>query len=591
MRSFFKIFFATLLALIALFVIGIFILVRLVSSAVSSEKATISSNSVLVLETSQPYSEQPELPNALKMVQGADSKGNPGLFDVVRLIEHAATDENIKGIYIKAEGNANGFATNEEVRNALLKFKKSGKFIYAYGEVIAQQSYYLVSLADKIYLHPKGELEFGGFYQQLQFLKGTLEKLEIQPQIFYDGRFKSATEPLRETEMTVANRIQTNAYLGDLYANFLQGIGTARKIDTALLHSYANQGLIQNADAAAKYKLVDALKYDDEVMKELDAKLGLQEDDKISFVSLSKYDEATDISDHDGDAKIALIYAAGSITGGDSEKSDNISSEYYLHLIRKAREDKSIKAVVFRVNSPGGSALASETIWRELELTKKVKPVVVSMGDYAASGGYYISCMADTIFAQPNTLTGSIGVFAVLPNLSSFFKNKLGVTFDGVKTAQYADLGTMSRPLTDEEKQFMQNSVDSIYSSFKGRVVAGRKLQGLLVDSIAQGRVWSGVQAKQLGLVDKIGGINDAIACAARMTHAASFRLVELPEQKENRFQAIVNAIAGGDDDSRETAIKAELGVQNYMLYKQIKQLQEMNGQVEARLPYDLIIK
>lgn len=586
MRSFFKMFFATLLALIALFFLSILFLVGLVSRAMKSDKVVVSPNSVLVIETSQPYTEQREYADPMSRLTGGDGNDKPGLYDVVRLLQHAAADDNIKGIYIKAEGNANGFATNEELRNALQQFKKSGKFIYAYGEMIGQESYYVASLANKVYLHPKGMLDFGGFYQQVFFLKGTLEKLDIQPQIFYDGRFKSATEPLRETEMTAANRIQTSAYLGDLYSLFLQHIGESRKIDTATLHSYSNQGLIQDATAAASYKLVDGLRYDDEVMKEIGNRLGVK-DEKINFVSLDKYELATDV-DKKGDSRIAVIYASGSITGGDSEKQDVIASEHYLHLIRKAREDKDIKAIVFRVNSGGGSALASETIWRELELAKKVKPVVVSMGDYAASGGYYISCMADTIFAQPNTLTGSIGVFAVLPNLGSFFKNKLGVTFDGVKTAQYADLGSMARPLSDDEKRFMQNSVDSIYSSFKSRVVAGRKLKGELVDSIAQGRVWSGVQAKQIGLVDKIGGIEDAIACAARMIHADSYRLVEMPEQKENPFRAIINAVTA--DDKKEEAIKAELG-QNYLLYKQIKGLQEMNGEVQAKLPYDIQIK
>lgn len=587
MRSFFKIFFATLLAFIVIIFFGIFILMGIIRSAVSPEVVTLSPNGVLVLETSQPYAEQKILdPVSAVLRQGP--KETPGLYDVIRLIRHAETDDNIKGIYLKADNNANGFATNEEVRNALLRFKQSGKFIYAYGEVMDQKSYYVASLADKVYVHPKGGLEFSGFFTQLTFLKGTLEKLEIQPQIFYDGRFKSATEPLRETQMTVANRIQTNAYLGDLYANFLKNIGASRKIDTVTLHRYANEGLIQEAGDALKYKLVDGLKYNDQVMDEIKSRLGLSGDEKVNFISLSKYESATDVATGKGeDNRIAIIYAQGSIVGGDSEKDETISSGQFVKLIREARQDKDVKAIVFRVNSPGGSALASESIWRELTLAKKSKPVVVSMGDYAASGGYYISCMADSIFAQPNTLTGSIGVFAVLPNLQGFFKNKLGVTFDGVKTAQYADLGNTSRPLTEVEKKFIQNSVDSIYSTFKGRVVEGRKLSGVIVDSIAQGRVWSGVQAKELGLVDRIGGIDDAIKCAAKLAKVSAFRLREYPEA-EKPFAKFVKSFAG--DARMETAIKNELGDQ-YAVYQQIKHLKEMNGEIQAKLPYVVEIR
>ncbi|SDH51036.1 signal peptide peptidase SppA [Chitinophaga filiformis] len=587
MRSFFKIFFATLLAFIVIIFFGIFILMGIIRSAVSPEVVTLSPNGVLVLETSQPYAEQ-KIIDPVNAVLRQGPKETPGLYDVIRLIRHAETDDNIKGIYLKADNNANGFATNEEVRNALLRFKQSGKFIYAYGEVMDQKSYYVASLADKVYVHPKGGLEFSGFFTQLTFLKGTLEKLEIQPQIFYDGRFKSATEPLRETQMTVANRIQTNAYLGDLYANFLKNIGASRKIDTVTLHRYANEGLIQEAADALKYKLVDGLKYNDQVMDEIKSRLGLSGDEKVNFVSLSKYESATDVTTGKGeDNRIAIIYAQGNIVGGDSEKDETISSEHFVKLIREARQDKDVKAIVFRVNSPGGSALASESIWRELTLAKKSKPVVVSMGDYAASGGYYISCMADSIFAQPNTLTGSIGVFAVLPNLQGFFKNKLGVTFDGVKTAQYADLGNTSRPLTEVEKKFIQNSVDSIYSTFKGRVVEGRKLSGVIVDSIAQGRVWSGVQAKELGLVDRIGGIDDAIKCAAKLAKVSAFRLREYPEA-EKPFEKFVKSFAV--DARMETAIKNELGDQ-YAVYQQIKHLKEMNGEIQAKLPYVMEIR
>lgn len=585
MRSFFKIFFASLLAFIVLVALVFFVLIGIVGRALSPEKVVIEPNGVLVLETDQPYGEQ-KITDPLSAFISDQSSAVPGLYDVIRLIAYAAKDDNIKGIYLKANGNPNGFATNEEIRNALLKFRQSGKFVYAYGEGITQQGYYLASAADKIYLQPHGALDFGGFFTKMMFLKGTLEKLEIQPQIFYDGRFKSATEPLRETQMTEANRVQTTAFLGQLYRNYLQRIGEARKLDTASLFRYANEGLIQHAADAVKYKLVDGLKYDDQVMDELRGRLGLKGDAKMNFVPLLKYERGVDYRSTEGDNKIAVIYASGDIVSGDREQDEVISSEVYLKEIRKVRQDKSIKAIVFRVNSPGGSSLASEVIWRELALARKAKPVVVSMGDYAASGGYYISCMADSIFAQPNTLTGSIGVFAVLPNLQGFFKNKLGVTFDGVKTAQYADLGNTARPLTETEKRFVQDAVDSIYHTFKARVVAGRKLQGAIVDSIAQGRVWSGVEAKQLGLVDRLGGINDAIACAARMAKVSSYRLREYPEVKAP-LEKLMKSV-GGDMSAR--LVKKELG-ENFTLYRQIRKLQEMNGEIQARLPFDIIIK
>ncbi|RFM30693.1 signal peptide peptidase SppA [Chitinophaga silvisoli] len=585
MRSFFKIFFATLLALIVVGALGIIILLGLIGSTLSADKVVISPNGVLVLETSQEFSEQ-KVVNPLSMLTRKGDGGTPGLFDVIRLIDNAAQDDNIKGIYLKTEGNANGFATNQEFRNALARFKAAGKWIYAYGENMSQQSYFVASVANKVYLHPKGGLDFNGFYSQVTFLKGLLEKLEIQPQIFYDGRFKSATEPLRETEMTPANRIQTNAYLGELYSNFLYNIGQSRKIDTATLHQYANDGAIQSADDAARLKLVDGLRYDDQVMDEIKTRLSLSGTDKVNFVTLSNYQSANEHRFRDNDAKIALIYAQGNIVGGESEKESVISSDRYIKLIREARQDKDIKAIVFRVNSPGGSALASESIWRELTLAKKDKPVIVSMGDYAASGGYYISCMADSIFAEPNTLTGSIGVFAVIPNLGSFFKNKLGVTFDGVKTAQYADLGTASRPMTDAEKRFIQNGVDTTYSVFKTRVVNGRKLSGAVVDSIAQGRVWSGVQAKELGLVDRIGGIQDAIACAAKMVHAGSFKVKEYPEP-QGGLEKVVRSLGG---DMQSSMVKKELG-ENYALYEQVKRIKEMNGQIQARIPFDIEIR
>lgn len=577
---FFKVFLAAFLAFVAFTAICFFILLIMIGKAITPEKVTISPNSVLVLETGQSYNEQ-KVVNPLGALMNDESAETPGLYQVVRLIENAAGDDNIKGIYLKVNGNPNGFASTEELRNAILRFRKSRKFVYAYGEVMDQNAYYLASAADKVYLNPKGGIDFTGFGSQIMFLKGTLDKLEIKPEIFYCGKFKSATEPLRETQMTEANRIQTTQFLGELYGTFLKGIGAARNIDTATLHGYANENLIQEASDALKYKLVDGLKYDDEVTAELKNKTGLKQDEKADLVTLGKYNSGTDLSSGSGDARLALIYAEGDIISGESERDKTIASDDYIREIRKAREDKNVKAIVFRVNSGGGSALASEVIWRELSLAKKIKPVVVSMGDYAASGGYYISCMADSIFAEPNTLTGSIGVFGVMFNMQDFFKNKVGVTFDGVKTAPYADLGSVGRPLTDAERRFIQNSVDSTYASFKSRVVAGRKLDPAIVDSIAQGHVWSGLRAKELGLVDRIGGINDALACAAKLAKLSEYRLREFPETK-NPLSKLAKTFGG---NMRMQMVKKELGA-NYEIYQQVKDVQELHGDIQARMPF-----
>ncbi|HEY0273812.1 MAG TPA: signal peptide peptidase SppA [Chitinophaga sp.] len=588
MRSFLKFFLASFVALLVFSGFAFIFLLVIVGALSAPKKVVIPANAVLVIQTSQTYKEQHVSSNPLDHYIGRDG-GATGLYDAVRLIRHAAYDDKVKGIYIKVDGNSSGFATNEELRDALAAFKKTNKFVYAYGEVMSQHGYYLASVADKIYLNPKGGLEFSGFAVQYMYLKGLLEKLEIEPQIFYDGKFKSATEPLRETQMTEANRVQTSVFLSQLYGHYLTGVSDQRKIDTASLHRYANEGLIQEPSDALRYKLVDGLKYDDQVLDELRKKLNIDgKDDEVNFISLNEYDKATDLKTT-GDSKIAVIYAQGDIVSGNADDDDKISSGAYLKMIRKAREDDDIKAIVFRVNSGGGSALASEVIWRELTLAKKVKPVVVSMGDYAASGGYYISCMADSIFAQPNTLTGSIGVFAVLPNLGGFFKNKLGITFDGVKTAQYADLGTMSRPMNDAEKHLMQQGVDSTYASFKARVVAGRKLDGAVVDSIAQGRVWSGEEAKRIGLVDRIGGIDDAIKCAAKLAHAGTYELREYPEVKDP-FTKLLKRFDAGDDETSARLLKKELG-DSYELYVRVKRLKEMSGQVEARMPFDLLFK
>jgi protease-4 len=586
MGGFFKMFFASLLALIIFSVLCFFLLMTIVAGLTTAERPMIEKNSVLLLNMGHHYREQ-QLENPLAELSSNDELTVPGVYDVVRLIKKAAADDKIKGIYLTGGINPNGFAANEEIRNALVEFKKSGKFILAYGEVISQKSFYVSSIADRIYVNPKGYFDWTGFSSELLFLKGTLEKLEIEPQIFYAGKFKSATEPFRTDRMTDENRLQTSVWLGDLYAHFLVKISEARKIDTATLHGMANTAIIQTPRDAFDHKLVDGLKYDDEVKDEIKQKLGLGKYDKISFVTINTYFKAGGIHKMTGE-RIAVIYAQGEIIDGGGDQQGQIGSADYIKLIRKARLDKSIKAIVFRVNSGGGSALASENIWRELSLAKKEKPVVVSFGDVAASGGYYISCAADSIFASPVTITGSIGVFGIIPNMEKFFKNKLGITFDRVKTAPYADAGSIFRPMNETEKKIIQHSIDEIYLSFKQRVADGRKKSVDNIDSIAQGRVWSGAKAIEVGLIDKFGGLQDAVECAARMAKLKEYRLKEYPEIK-----SIFDRLFGPSGDLLNTSdkIKSELGENNYKIFKELQRVKQMTNSAQARLPFEFVME
>lgn len=585
MRSFFKIFFASFLALLVFMLIGVLIVFAMIASVTSDKTPSLGSKGVLMLDLTKEYKEQ-KSENPVNILRGNADENMPGLYDVVRMISYAKKDSSVKGIYIKSDDNANGFAASEELRNALIDFKQSRKFVIAFGDVISQKAYYVASAADKVYCSPKGTVDWRGLESTLFFLKGTLEKLEIEPQIFYAGKFKSATEPLRAYQMTEPNKLQTSVYLNDLYSRILLAAAEKSKSDTASLRQLANSGVVQTASEAAMYHLIDGLRYDDEVKNEIIKNIKSDPADKINFISLGKYAKAVDFTPNGGD-RIAIIYAEGEITDGKGDDGTTIGSDYYRNLIRKVRLDKDIKAIVFRVNSPGGSALASEEIWREISLAKKAKPVVVSFGDVAASGGYYISCDADSIFAQPNTITGSIGVFGVIPNMKKFFNDKLGVTFDGVKTGPFADMPSASRPLNTAEKQFVQNSIDTIYTTFKSRVAQGRRLPLQVVDSIAQGRVWTGQRALQIGLVDKLGNINDAVACAARMSKSKEYTLREYPEKKTFLEDLLKNY----KDGMKAETIKDEIGKEQYAVLKQLKNIRSMVGIPQTRLPFDFSIR
>jgi protease IV len=581
MRNFLKIFLASFLALVVFSVIVVFFAIGMISALATKDKPKVADKSVLILNLSQHFGEKHQ-ENPFGALTGEET-GVPGLYDVVRLIRHAGEDKNISGIYITANGNANGYAASEELRSALLDFRKSKKFVIAHGDLISQGGYLVASAADHIYATPVGNVDWSGFNMDVAFVKGTLDKLKIEPQIFYAGKFKSATEPFRTNKMTPENKEQTIEWLGDLYRHFLLRVSQSRRIDTATLHGLANTGAIQTPQDAVTHKLIDGLRYDDQVKDEIKKNLKLGKYDKINYITINKYAEAADFH-QSGKERIALIYAEGNIIDGKGDK-ENIGSDDYVKLIRKVRLDKSIKAVVFRINSGGGSALASDNIWRELALTKKDKPLVVSFGDVAASGGYYIASPADSIFASPNTITGSIGVFGIIPNMQGFFNDKLGVTFDGVKTATFADAGAVYRPLTDQEKRFVQASVDRIYAQFKQRVADGRKRDTAYIDSIAQGRVWSGEDALRLGLVDRLGGLQEAVETAARMAKVKEYRLREYPERK-----SFLNELLGRESTAPVARIKEQLGEDNYRIYQEMLQVKQMVGVPQARLPFTFII-
>ena len=581
MRSFFKIFLASLLALIVFVIVLFFFTVGYVSSIASNPKEDVGSRGVLDIDLSVSFAEKA---GSDPLAAFSDTRYNtPGVYDVIRLIRYAKTDSAIKGIYIKANSNANGLGTSEEIRNALIDFKKSGKFIYAGGDVISLKAYYVATAADKIYCNPKGGVEWKGLTIGMPYFKAGLEKLEIQPEIFYAGKFKSATEPFRADKMSDANRLQLDELLGDIFNHILDQISGSRGQDSVVLRRCVDQQLIQTANDALNYKLIDGLKYNDEVVGEIAKKINASSITAVNVIPIGKYFEAVKSKlNNVGTDRIALIYAEGTIVDGKNTQKE-IGQDGYRQLIRKARLDNDVKAIVLRINSGGGSALASENLWRELTLAKGSKPVVISFGDVSASGGYYLSCNADSIFADPMTITGSIGVFTMTFSAQSFFKNKLGITFDQVQTAKQPDAVSVFQPLTDMQKRFIQNGVDSFYRDFLSRVGAGRKRSIEYVDSIAQGREWSGEKGLQIGLIDRIGGVQDALDCAARMAKLKSYRLKEYPEP-ENFFELLLNNYG---QSVKIKAIQNDLGEEGARWYKAMSEYKSMDGIPQMRTPFE----
>jgi len=578
MKSFFSSFFAALLAILVFSIGGVMLLIGFAAAFSSDVEVTVPTNAVLVIDLNDNFTEK-EVSDPFTELMNPGTGKIPSLTSVIGLIQHAKKDSNIKGIYIKCQQNSNGYASSEELRKALVDFKKSNKFIFAYGETISQKGYWVGNVANQIYTHPQGGLEFSGFSLETVFLKGMLDKLDVQMQVFYAGKFKSATEPFRYTKMSDANKQQTGVWLNGLYDHFIYSVASSRQIAPEKLKALVNEAKIQSAQDALSNGLVDGLIYDDQLKKMIAKKLkGVKEND-IPFVAVKEYAKSVPLRGT-GAGKIAVVYADGDIVMGKGVKG-SIASDDFRMLLQKIRADESIDALVLRVNSPGGSALASDIIWREIELIKGKIPVVVSMGDVAASGGYYIASGADSIYADANTITGSIGVFAVIPNISGFMNNKLGISFDGVKTAPYADAPTVTRPLNTMEQKILQSGVDSIYHTFKSRVAKGRKKSMEYVDSIAQGRVWLGSDAIKVGLVDRIGTLNDALASAAKMAKLKGYSIKQYPESKS----FIEDLIEDYKDYVKVKSIESEIGASQWQIFQNLKTVQQMVGAPQARMP------
>jgi len=590
MRPFWRSFFASTLSLVIVGAILLIVFFSILGSFFSfldeSKPFEVTENSILHIQFDEPISEKAYA----EFDQSAfEFKKANGLREIKIGLEAAKEDENIKGIYINLTSVPAGMATVEEIRNALIDFKESGKFIIAYSEMYTQKAYYISTVADKVYLFPEGVIEFRGLGANLMFLKGAIDKLGVDMQIIRgsNNKFKSAVEPLMYDSMSVANREQTMTYLNALWGKMLQGISETRGITIDELNEMADSLYVRNGETALKYKLVDGLLYEDQLREEL---ISASDNEELNLVSFRKYcikyTKKLDGRTKDDDKNIAVVYAVGGIESGKGNAT-TIGSETTAEAIRKARENENIKAIVLRVNSPGGSALASDVIWREVILAKAEKPVIVSMGDVAASGGYYISCAADKIYAQPNTITGSIGVFGVIPNFGPALKKNFGVTFDQVKTNEHAVVGVTSA-LSEGEKKIIQEGVDDIYDDFTSKVAEGRGMTQAEVDSIGQGRVWAGTDAINIGLVDELGGIDAAIEFAAEKAgvNNEDVKIKVYPEPKNDDLMKFLENMDLKNGNDEEAVLKTKLSA----FIKTVEKVVQMKG-VQARMPFELVIE
>lgn len=575
----------SLAAMIVFFILLVFFLVSAISNASEGDKNVVyEDNSVLHLKLNSPISEmEVENPFDGLPLPGVE-EASTGLIQLKNTISYAKTDPKISGIYLDVSMFEGGISKAKEIRESLIDFRKSGKWVIAYSEAYSEVSYYLASTADKVFLNPEGDLEFNGLALETMFFKRMFDKLDIKPEIFRVGDFKSAVEPFMLDKMSDANKLQLNELIQGLNSELIKGVSESRGIELAQLAQISAKAQVTNATEAHHFKLVDSLVYYDQVQSELRSRLKLDKDSPISFVKYTKYKKAVQF-DSESKNEIAVIVADGEILTGKAREG-TIGSDTFAEELRKARNSKKVKAIVLRINSPGGSALASDVMWREVRLAAEKKPVIASMSTYAASGGYYLAMGCDTIVAQPTTITGSIGVFSVLFDLSGMLNNKIGITFDEVKTGEVGEMVTFSRPLTDLEKSIWQKRTNQIYESFTTKAAEGRHMKVEDLRKIASGRVWTGAQAKENGLVDMLGGFDDAVRVAAQAAGIGNdYKLKYYPKQK-SFLETWLNDM---EDNARVHFMKQELG-EHYDWVQQVQRVKDLSGS-QARLPFELSIR
>jgi len=510
-----------------------------------------------------------------------------GLFDIINAINYAATDDNIKGISIENNFISAGMSQTKAIRDALLNFKASGKFIKSYSDIYTQKDYYLNSVADEMYINPSGYLEFKGLYSERLYYKSFQEKTGFKMEVVRLGKYKSAVEPFLSDEMSAENREQISGFLNSIWSTVKAEISESRTIPVEQLNTIADDLLGRTAKMAVEAKLIDTIAYQDEYKSAIKSQMGLEDNEDIETISISDYAEfvASKRFTNRSENNIAVIFAEGQIVYGEGDEN-NVGQGYINASLKNAREDDKVKAVVLRINSPGGDALASELIWREIELTKAVKPVIVSMGDLAASGGYYIAAGADKIIAEPTTITGSIGVFGMLPNGKELSDN-IGINAEQVVTNKNAVMYSFFEPLNDTQRGFIKEGINNIYELFTMRVADGRNMTQDAVKDIAQGRVWSGESAVKNGLVDELGGLDLALEKAAEAANIEDYKVKQLPIFEKD-FEKVFKDL--GLISSKEDLIKQEIGEENYRIFKNIKTLSEQKG-VQLLFPYSLDIQ
>ncbi len=579
----------TILGLGLLFLIFIGIIAGLVGS-MEKKAVNVEENTVLHLKFDNLLTERGNDKDVTFDPTNFESDSKTGLNHIMADLEKAKNDPKVKGIFLEPSQVLAAPSTMLDVHRALEDFKSSGKWIVSYSEDFSQGAYYLASTANEIYLYPQGSLDWRGINAELMFFKKLLDKLQIDAQVIRgpNNKFKSAVEPYIYDQMSPENEEQLKTFISDIWRVMLDGISASRGISVADLNRYADELAFVQPEKAAEARMVDGLRYRDEVIAIIKSKLGIDasaKDSELKFVTLGDYHNSggekneKDSPDYKKD-KVAVVYAVGAIESGEGDDF-TIGSERIAGALKKAREDEKVKAIVLRVNSPGGSALASDVIWRETELIRQSgKPFYVSMGDYAASGGYYISCSAEKIYANTNTITGSIGVFGIVPNMQKFWDEKLGVTFDRYETNPHADLISVNKPLDEMEMKAMQDMVTDIYDDFTGKVAKGRNMTQAQVDSIGQGRVWSGEDAKMIGLVDEIGNLQDCVRAIAEKAGMTDYAVKELPDLIDP-FQKLIEDITG----KKETKILQEVLGENYRIYEDLREIQNMKG-IQTRLPF-----